>query len=156
MPIQPEFNIEARIPDDVEMRRGVPDWCDLIISVQHEDGAAHQIPMTRVAGELLIDVVGQTLHDWAGMSIIERIWAELDEVMDGLMDGSDAGEAAKGSALGLATALATMYNPLNPNVDAIREQAVDRWTERHADDEDRALDEADLEADDAGEEIPFS
>jgi hypothetical protein len=155
MPIQPDFSIEARIPDEVESRRGVADWCDLIITVEPEDGARHQIQMTRTAGELLIRTVGEVLHPWAGKSIIEHIWDELDDVMDGLMDGSDAGDAARGSALGLASALATMYNPIAPNVDAVREQAVDRWTERHADDEERALDEADLEAEDADEEVPF-
>ncbi len=162
MPTLPDFSIEARIPDEVESRQGVPDWCELMVHIGpavEEDASIvmpHNLYLTRAAGELLSRTIGDVLHPWAGKSIIEHIWDDLDDVMDGLMDGSDAGEAAKGSALGLAAALARMYNPTTPNVDAIREEAMDRWTERHADDEEQAYIEADLEAEDAEEDVPFS
>jgi hypothetical protein len=71
------------------------------------------------------------------------------------MSGREATVEAKGIARGLATAVAIMYNPLAPNVDAVREEAAERWDVAHADDEDRALDEADLEADDADDDVPF-
>lgn len=138
MPVQPDFSIEARIPEDVDMRKGTaPDWCDLQVIVEndHAPGAKQRLNLTRPAGELLIAAVGEVLHPWAGMSIIEHIWAELDDVMDGLMTGREASAEAKGTALGLATALALMYNPVDPNVDAIREEAMERWDSAHGDDE---------------------
>lgn len=64
----------------------------------------------------------------AGRSIIEIIWEEMDAVYARLMAG--AGSVAKGDkgrAAGLAYALAVMTNPYEVNIDAIREQAHERW-----------------------------
>jgi hypothetical protein len=157
MPVQPEFTITATIPEDADAGKNLsPNWSDLRVTVEPEAMAPTTLHLTRSAGELLIMQVGDVLHPWAGMSIREHIEAELDTRMDGLMDGSEATPEAKGTALGLALAIAYMYNPIDPNVDAVREEAMDRWAERHGDDDERAMDAADAEAEDAEEDVPFN
>jgi hypothetical protein len=137
MPVQPDFSIEARIPTEVELRKGaVPGWSDLTLDVIQDSSDSPnkvRVHLTRIAGEAVCEAIREVLHPWAGKSIIEHIWDELDDTMDGLMDGSGAGAEPKGIALGLATALALMYNPLDPNVDAVREEAMERWDLRHGD-----------------------
>lgn len=70
----------------------------------------------------------------AGKSILELLWDELMTVLDRLMtegtaeDGKDPGRAE-----GLAYAIAVMSNPYLPNVDSVREQAMDRWYEENGD-----------------------
>lgn len=73
----------------------------------------------------------------AGRSIIEMIWEEMDAVYGRLMAGDGAkAKGDKGYARGLAHALAIMTNPYQPNIEAIREQAHERW-EDGLDDQDR-------------------
>lgn len=64
------------------------------------------------------------------MSLIEKIWEELDVEMVGLMIDPDD-ERSKGMALGLATALAILTNGYDPDIDAIRAQAYERWEARN-------------------------
>lgn len=74
----------------------------------------------------------------AGRSIIEIIWEEMDAVYARLMAGDGArAKGDKGRAAGLAYALAVMYNPYEPNVEAVREAAHARW-ESGLDEEDLA------------------
>jgi hypothetical protein len=103
MPTQPDFEIEAAIPDAND--RSVPAWSDLTLRIKREDSHVQsQWDLTRAAGEAMVEALHGALHPWAGMSIIEHIWAYLDEVMDELMVAPT--EAMKGQALGLAIALA--------------------------------------------------
>lgn len=66
----------------------------------------------------------------AGKSIQELVWDELLTVVDRLMtdqpaeDGRDPGRAE-----GLAFALAVFQNPYRPNIEAIKDQAMDMWDE---------------------------
>jgi hypothetical protein len=64
-----------------------------------------------------------------GDSIIEMLWKELDAVVDRLMGaGQQSGDGKDpGRAEGIAFAIAVMQNPYLPSVDAVREQAMDRW-----------------------------
>lgn len=128
MPEQPDFEIEAAIPDAND--RAVPNWSDLTLTIQQEGSGARRLDLTRGAGEAIVEALHGALHPWAGMSIIEHIWAALDGEIDTLKSSKTAGEWNKGMALGLATALAIMYNPVEPNVDAVREAAMERWEER--------------------------
>jgi hypothetical protein len=50
--------------------------------------------------------------------------------MDGLMGGT-ADPDDKGYAQGLAMAIAYMYNPINPDIEQVRADAVERWEDRH-------------------------
>lgn len=68
---------------------------------------------------------------YAGKSLIEMIWDQLDEVMDRLMDGS-AEETDKGKAFGIATSLAILRNPYDvpAALEAVRAEAMERWESR--------------------------
>lgn len=86
-----------------------------------------------------------------GPSIIERLWAELDSIMDRLMveglpvdpeprmgtaglinlaEDYRAWGEERGKAQGVAYALAMMTNPYRPDVESIKAQAVARWEAR--------------------------
>lgn len=93
----------------------------------------------------------------AGKSITERLWEEIDRIMDILMvegepDPDDYyvsvedndfavgkyqedmtlwGEH-RGNAQGIAYAIAMMYAPYAPNVPHIKALAMERWQERNA------------------------
>lgn len=79
---------------------------------------------------------GKPPGSFTGPSIRELTFQKLDEVMDRLMDarldGQDPLQADIHEAKGLATALAIFSNPYNPNIDAIRAEAVERWEARNA------------------------
>ena len=128
MPEQPAFDIDARIPDERDYRDGEAEaWSDLILEVTNADaGERTRLDITRGAGEAIIEVLGDVLHRWAGKSIKEHIWSELVMTIDGLMSG-EPDEEERGYARGLATALAYLYNPIAPDVDAVRAEAMERW-----------------------------
>ena len=89
------------------------------------------------------------LQPHAGRSLIEIYWSELDEILDRLMDegapqqypedGKSWGIAPdwqaygeqRGQAQGVAYCIAVMTNPYTPDVDAIREEAMERWEKRN-------------------------
>jgi hypothetical protein len=74
-----------------------------------------------------------------GKSIIEMIWDELMQVYSRIMLSKQYVESGDqraedfhavqdiGEAIGLATALSLLLNPYNPDIDAIREEAAQRW-----------------------------
>lgn len=74
---------------------------------------------------------------YAGPSILESAWAMLDELVDQIMSdklslpGSEE-PATVGEALGVARVIALFLNPYNPNVDAVRAEAMQRWEDRQA------------------------
>lgn len=71
----------------------------------------------------------------AGKSILDMIWDELMESYGELKGLVDAGRSAndtrvatlRGDCLGLGRAIAIIVNPYNPNIDAVREECVQRW-----------------------------
>lgn len=65
-----------------------------------------------------------------GKSLYEMVWDELMAITDRLMTDS-AAEDDVGAARGIAYVLAIMQNPYRPNVEAIKEQAMDRWEEEN-------------------------
>lgn len=75
---------------------------------------------------------------FAGRSILEIIWEEMDAVYGRLMAGDGAkAKGDKGRAAGLAYAIAVIQNPYEVNVEAVRDQAHARW--------EAGLDEEDIE-----------
>lgn len=63
-----------------------------------------------------------------GKTLYEMVWDELMVVMDRLMTGAQAEDGRDpGRAEGIAFCLAVMQNPYLPNIDAVREQAMDKW-----------------------------
>lgn len=130
MPEHPTFHIEARIPEESDARNELcAEWAEVILSIDNGEDDPGEVDLTRSAGEAIIQVLGDVLHRWAGKSILESISDELDATMDSLMDG-EPDEEERGYARGLATAIAFLYNPINPDVDQVRADAVERWEER--------------------------
>lgn len=79
--------------------------------------------------------------DCGGKSIREMAWGKLVEAIDPLMPGGDLEGAdsdgwpialQRGTCLGMAEVIAIFENPYNPNVDAVREEAVRRWETQNA------------------------
>lgn len=69
----------------------------------------------------------------AGKSIQELVMEELLTVIDRLMSEDPDLPRDAGRAEGLAYALAVFQNPYRPNVEAIKEQAMDLWYEENGD-----------------------
>lgn len=70
-------------------------------------------------------------HVEHGMSIRERYWEELDAIVDRLNAGEPAEDGRDpGRAEGIAWCLAVMANPYQPNIEAVREESVERAATR--------------------------
>lgn len=141
MPNQPDFEITARIPTDKDQREGdTPEWCDLTLTFSdpiHADSEATELVavtvyLTRAAGEVILDTVNSALHPHAGGSARDRLWEDLDTLTDLLMDETDFtdGEINRGKARGIARALAILTTPYDPDMDAITDEAMERWEGR--------------------------
>lgn len=64
----------------------------------------------------------------AGKSVYEQLWEELMAIMERLMTGQEAEDGRDpGRAEGVAHALAVFTNPYLPNIEAIRDEAMERW-----------------------------
>jgi hypothetical protein len=66
-----------------------------------------------------------------GKSLYELVWDEMMVILDRLMTGQ-AAEDDVGAARAIAWVLAVMQNPYLPNVDAVREQAMEKWENEYA------------------------
>lgn len=109
----------------------VADSCELVLDLR----SGHQtqrLQLTRHDGELIIEVLHTVLHpNTHRSSPVQRLWAELDDVMDFLMvDDPEPEDKARAKALAEAIAmLATPYSE-EPDIDAVRKEAVERWEQR--------------------------
>lgn len=130
MPKHPTFEVEAWIPSERDARDGeCEEWTEVILQLDSDLTEPVALDLTRAAGEAIISTLGDVMHRWAGKSIINHIWEELDLTMDELMAKTAEPDDA-GYARGLAMALAYMYNPLNPDIEQVRADAVERWESR--------------------------
>lgn len=69
----------------------------------------------------------------AGPSLLEKMWEELDSIVDRLMEGAEAADGRDpGRAEGVAYCIAIVQMPYAPDMMAIRAQAMDRRAERVA------------------------
>lgn len=133
---QPRYAVSVAIHGDIDRReKGVPEWCDLSMTVASDtsnDGwivtegrRAAVLYLTREAGQTIIDATYKTLHPYAGQSIVRLMDNRLDEVVGRLLDGT-AQEGEKDMARGMAMMIAIMYQPLNPDWEAVRDASVAR------------------------------
>lgn len=76
-------------------------------------GVPQELPPTPTSGRTLRDIV----------------WEMIDEAVDACY-AIDAERGVSEYARGLATMYATFINPYQPNVNAIRHEAVERWESR--------------------------
>lgn len=136
-----------------------------IIGASTTEEGAHRIPEVVRPSELPVHVTEVMLHRpslqpiYGGPTLLEALWAEMDRLMAGLMTGQDAEDICgrdscdsydaktghcshsdsgdKYRAQELAWVLAVVTNAYNPSIDAIRAEAVRRWNEEvAADDQD--------------------
>jgi hypothetical protein len=66
-----------------------------------------------------------------GQSLYDMVWDEMMSITERLMTGQEA-EDDVGAARAIAWVLAVMQNPYLPNVDAVREQVMERWDNEQA------------------------
>lgn len=73
------------------------------------------------------------LSDRHAPSLHEKLWEEMDRLMEGLMTESDAEDGGdRFRAQGVAYCLAVFENPYAPSVPEIRKKAMARWKEQQA------------------------
>lgn len=72
---------------------------------------------------------GMPPQSFAGPSIIELAWEQMDEATAAVMEG-DNSDKAKGRAIGMSQIIAIFVNPYDPKPKAIRTEAKRRWHER--------------------------
>lgn len=98
--------------------------------------------------ELIAEVIEDKRSDkrWSGKTLLARMWEELDVTYDRIMGLQTASQAkkrkvresvdpldilaAQNYALGLAFCIAQVQSPYQPSIDAVREQAAERWEDR--------------------------
>lgn len=64
--------------------------------------------------------------------VFERLDARVTVLLDARLDAQPIPEQERHEATGLAIALAIFTDPYNPDVDAIRAEAMERWEARNA------------------------
>lgn len=110
----------------------VPGWCELALDLEDQTGV-RRLCLTRADAELIIEVLFEVLHPQDNKhSPVTRLWAELDDQMDFLRadDEPEPEDRVRARTLALALALLTQpYSP-EPDIGAVREEAVRRWEQR--------------------------
>ncbi len=67
---------------------------------------------------------------YAGPTLLEALWDEMDRLMEGLMtkqDAADGGDRFRAEELGYV--IAVVSNPYQPDINAIRKEALRRFRE---------------------------
>lgn len=127
--------VEAYIPTCKDQDSGmVPHWCELVLSVKREEGdfpLNTRLPLRRHDGELIVEVLHSALHPNAGNNAGDMIWRELDKVVDRIQrrveKGKEPLKADVGRAQGLVCSLAILTNPYDPDEEAVRDAAMERY-----------------------------
>lgn len=133
-------DVTAYVPTCKDQDAGmVPAWCELVLTVKRVGGEFPlnmTLPLRRHDGELIIEVLHQVLHPAAGGAVTDGMWADLDAVVDRIQrrieKGKDPLKRDVGEALGLATGIARMINPYDPDIDEVREVAMERYEIRNS------------------------
>lgn len=125
--------VEATSVGDGDQQEGVVEpWCELVLDMT-KDGRTERVSMTRHDAELVIEVLHSVLHpNTHKSSPVQRLWTELDDVMDFLMGTDEPEPEDKARAKALAEAIALISQPWSeePDVAAVRDEAVVRWEQR--------------------------
>jgi hypothetical protein len=128
-------SVEATEVGDADQVLGtVPEWCELVLDFEAQ-GQKRRAHLTRHDGELIIEVLHSVLHpNTHKNSPVQRLWAELDDVMDYLVDVDEPEPEDKVRARALAEAIALIAQPYaeEPDIDAVRAEAMERWENRQA------------------------
>lgn len=126
---------EVWMPTDGDQRAGsVPEWCELVLHLRRggDFPCRVDLPLRRHDAELIIEVLRMATHPQENVTVHGMIWQELDAVIEHLMAGtSESRRYDRGVAAGLTLALAIMVNPYAYDTDAVRDEAMERWSSRH-------------------------
>jgi hypothetical protein len=105
------------------------------------EGGNHSVEMLALSSEhanvmsdlLRAAVVNAGGSNCGGKTLYDMIWDEMMVVTDRLIGaGDEADPDDVGAARSLAWVIAVMQNPYLPNVDAVREQVMERWERQDA------------------------
>lgn len=110
----------------------VNDWCEIVLDLE-SNGNIRRVELTRHDGELIIEALHEVLHPHTNKhSPVQRLWTLLDDVMDFLMADDEPEPEDKARAKALAEAIALISQPYSeePDIAAVREEAVARWEAR--------------------------
>lgn len=67
-------------------------------------------------------------REYVTKSLLERMWEELDSIVERLMSGAEADDGRDpGRAEGVAFCIALITQPYAPDVDKIRQLAMERY-----------------------------
>lgn len=128
------------IIDAYEADADAPDWSDIVVDIQGDTtDDTTWLPLTAGQAEELRAALDHELRLRHGPSILDNLWASLDDLTARLMTGMRDGEpmdddeqvATRYRAEGIAWSLAMMINPGQPNLDDIRETAMERYDSAH-------------------------
>lgn len=136
--------VSAWTPTSADHSEGItPEWCELVLEITRTDDGTltpafpinQRLALRRHDGELIIQVLWDTLHPTLPTAASEQIWDALDDVVDRIQRRVERGKepmrADVGEARGLAMALASMISPMEPDLDMVRDLAMDRYATRN-------------------------
>lgn len=126
-----ELEVIAVGADD-HVQGTVPQWCELVLDLT-DDMGTKRIHLRRHDAELIIEALHEVLHPHTHKtSPVQRLWEELDDTMDFIRADDEPEEEDRVRARTLAFAIAVLTQPYGttPNIDAIREEAAERWEAR--------------------------
>lgn len=134
--------VTAYVPTNKDHVDGkVPSWCELVLGVQRDRAGnapafvGMELYLRRHDGEMIIEVLDEVLHPNRGGGAVDTIWAALDDSIEAIMGRVNKNKSPhdedKGMASGLTRALALLVTPFEPDEDAIKDIAMDRYAIRH-------------------------
>lgn len=126
----------------------VPPWCELVLELKRESKPikpnkkrpsdmpiSSRFALRRHDGELIIEVLDDVLHPNRAGTLADTLWRELDIVIDKMMARVDKGKTIsdhhRGLAEGLGKAIALMTMPFDPDEDAVKDIAMERYAIRN-------------------------
>ncbi len=144
-------DVTAWVPGNADhVAETTPEWCELVLEMKRLPDADakgkkksspgdypinQRFALRRHDGELIIEVLDEVLHPNRAGATADTVWRELDKVIDKMMARVDKGKAPhdhdQGVAEGLGRALAFMVTPFDPDEDAIKDIAMERYAIRN-------------------------
>lgn len=130
----------AYIPTAVDQDAGVvPAWAELILTVKRTDDGTlkpswplnARMPLRRHDGELIIEVLDQVLHPNRGGGAVEQMWDQMDLLVQRIQRRVERGKSPRKEdvikAKVLSWCIAVVTNPMAPDVEAVKELAMERY-----------------------------